>query len=79
MKKLVFTAIAVLAFSGVQFAGTEERKKDLDLIPPDPCLTAAFVEATLVKEDHESAGLGCLTSSEWNAVYNTAYNECKAQ
>ena len=40
MKKLVFTAIAVIAFSGVSMAETREAKKEV--LPPTDCQTKAM-------------------------------------
>ncbi len=40
MKKLVFTALAVVAFSGVSFAGTKEVK--VEVAPPADCQTLAM-------------------------------------
>ncbi len=49
MKKLFFTAIAVIAFSGVSMAGTFEDPKDVnakqtnkEVLKPTPCQDAAL-------------------------------------
>lgn len=67
MKKLFFTAIALVAFSGVSFGNTIVDDSDRT-----NCSVVAYITATIVEEDSG----GCLTSSQWNAVYNAAYWEC---
>jgi hypothetical protein len=42
------------------------------------CADEAAAEANEVERQYEEAKLGCLTSSGYNAVYNTAYDDCVA-
>jgi hypothetical protein len=85
MKKLLFTALAVVVFIGVAMADTAEVKekvvinnesKEVALQVASKCSDIAYITASLVEEDSENNGGGCLSSSDYNAVYMEAYNDC---
>ena len=72
MKKVIFTAIAMIAFSGASMANTEEVKKvtendDLDV------RANCMQEAMAVYNELSSAGI---EESECQYEANAAYGDC---
>ena len=66
MKKLFFTAVAMIAFSGVSMANTIEEKKEVVLVS---CMEVAMN----TYREMEIAGLG---EEECQTEANAAYGEC---
>jgi len=70
MKKLVFTAIAVIAFSGVAMANNCEVSIEQD------CGAYAATWTNLHEQaDHDWYGF-CYTSEQYNLMYNYYYSQC---
>ena len=81
MKKLMFTAIALVAFSSASMANTiadEEVKSpnDIEMIIKN-CAKEAATKAAEFETALEAATHTCLSSSDYNQLYNFYYNECK--
>lgn len=72
MKKMIFTALAVVAFSGVSFAGTKEVKKEV--LPPTDCQTKAMNYVDNVFDPN-----GTHTAAENNAAYQGYVAGCEGK
>lgn len=71
MKKLVFTALAVVSFSATSFAGTKEVKESQVVVLGDSCESVCHLAYNLaIKEgaSHEAA----------DKFADLAYGNCKA-
>lgn len=72
MKKLFFTAIAIVAFNSLSFAISKEVKiKEINAVRLG-CADAAMLQTNSYEENSG----GCLTTSQWNYAYNVFYNNC---
>lgn len=71
MKKLLFTALAVVAFSGVSFAATKEIKVVEEKVLFTDCVAVAI--AATETADPESKW----TAEQTNAFYQGIYNACQ--
>jgi hypothetical protein len=71
MKKLIFTAIAMVAFSGVSMAGTLEESLVLEKLPIDKCCTVYDLAFNLAISE------GAPPQTAENAA-NDAYNNCRS-
>ncbi|OUD36562.1 hypothetical protein [Flavobacterium sp. FPG59] len=71
MKKLVFIALAVVAFSGAAMAKTEEVKEVKEETLFTDCSTVA--QNKLEKYEKEN---GCLTGTQATLIYKLFYNRC---
>lgn len=76
MKKLFFTAIALVAFSGISKANTIEAENNTvattEFRNADPCATKAAYVMSLVEAEQ-----GCIEdANEYNALYNYYYQLC---
>jgi hypothetical protein len=79
MKKLMFTAIALVAFSGISMADNTIVEKEIEqkeVLNAKPCETVAYIMASLYEESIENEYGTCLNSSQYNAIYNAAYKDC---
>ncbi|UQD55254.1 hypothetical protein [Flavobacterium sp. K5-23] len=70
MKKLVFTALAVVAFSATSFAGTKEVSEKKILFTD--CVTTA---AQKTSETEASSGR-CYSPAQWQMIYKINYDKC---
>ncbi|MFY7740000.1 MAG: hypothetical protein ACOVQC_05740 [Flavobacterium sp.] len=79
MKKLMFTAIALVAFSGVSMANTiaddevvSKKQNNEKILKTD---SECMKYASLKVEAYESQ-YGCMTSSQYNYSFWGHYNKC---
>ncbi len=70
MKKLFFSAVALMAFNSISMANTI-AVEELEL--PPTCESQAAMDTN----NYEQA-YGCLTSTQWNFVYNAYLTYCKS-
>ena len=70
-KKLVFIALAVVAFSGVAMAGTEEIKETEILLITDPCQQVCHLSYDLARREGADHGTA-------DKVAELAYANCIA-
>jgi hypothetical protein len=68
MKKLFFTAIALVAFSGISIA----KKSNVSIVLPDACADWASSMASADEDE-----FGCMSSSEYNASYYSYLRKCR--
>ncbi len=76
MKKMFFTAIALVAFSGVSMANTiadEKVMSELIIQNQSDCESYAAAEVADVED-----ALGCLESDSYNRVYNMYLDFCNS-
>jgi hypothetical protein len=75
MKKLFFTAITLVAFSGISKANTIENQnavESVEIKKADPCATKAASVMNMVEAEQ-----GCIEdANEYNALYNYYYQLC---
>jgi hypothetical protein len=93
MKKLVLTAIAVVAFSGVSRANTVEVKEVLKKknevmevlatnmfkadIKTSECSVIASITVDIAESDYHLSTGECFDSWTWNYIYQNALLECE--
>jgi hypothetical protein len=93
MKKLVLTALAVVAFSGVSKANTVEAKEvqkeknevfeDLATniltadIKTSECSEIAGITVDIAESDYHLSTGECFDSWTWNYIYQNALHECE--
>jgi hypothetical protein len=70
MKKLLFSALALIAFSSVSVGNTIELKEEV--VTPT-CQS----QATMDTQNYEQAN-GCLTETQWQFIYNAYLNYCRS-
>lgn len=68
MKKLFFTAIVLVAFSGISM----EKKSNVSMVKPDDC--ADWASSMASAEEDEG---GCMSSSEYNEAYYDYLTKCR--
>jgi hypothetical protein len=71
MKKLLFTALAVVAFSGVSVAGTKEIKVVEQKVLFTDCVAVAIVATETADPESE------WTAAQTNAFYQGIYDACQ--
>jgi hypothetical protein len=78
MQKMIFSAVALLAFSFAGMANEIEEKKveEITLRKVDNCALISAVMTNTANEEHTNA-----TGNEWDSwtiefVYNTYYSQC---
>ena len=77
MKKLFFTAIAMIAFSGVSMANTIEEKEDMLIVNVIPCSTQASLQTQSVEDRlHEGSG-ECFSAAQYQLIYDMFMHECQ--
>ena len=77
----MFTAFALLAFSGMSMANTiadEEVKsvENLELVRKN-CAEIAATKVAKIEAEFEAATETCFSSSVYNQYYNFFYTECQ--
>ncbi|AWK04230.1 hypothetical protein HYN56_08280 [Flavobacterium crocinum] len=69
MKKLIFTAFAVVMFSSISTAKTAEVLKD--------CSGYAATKTNADESKRETDGRGCYSSGQYNKIYQIYKMECE--
>ena len=92
MKKLVFTALAVVAFSGVAMANTVEVKGIIkeknevtevltniqrEDVRTSECSTIASITVDVAESDYHLSSGECFDSWTWNYIYQNALHQCE--
>ncbi|MFY7739996.1 MAG: hypothetical protein ACOVQC_05720 [Flavobacterium sp.] len=85
MKKLMFTAIALVAFATSGMANVEKRKENEkekgktteQVLLRKNCASYAATKASEVEAALEAATNTCFSSSDYNALYNFYFSECQ--
>jgi hypothetical protein len=72
MKKLFFTAIALVAFSGVSMASTIDKEQTLECKDDKglTCEQVAWMRVTIDEYNLNQAIGECYSSAHWNYLYN---------
>ncbi len=71
MKKLFFTAILLVGFSGVSMAGNPEEKKEV--LRADACTNWAVEQVNA-----DEVEFGCYTATEYTQAVNDYITKCKS-
>lgn len=89
MKKMIFTAMTVLAFSAVSVANTIEVKEEVvvnneskvEVLNAEevatPCEDAAAITVSLAEEEYHNETGNCFDSWVYNYIYLNAMLNCK--
>ena len=81
MKKVIFTAIAMIAFSTASMANTiaEEAPifQDQDEMRKPNCAVIAGLEVSVAEMAHEAETGECFNSWVWNYIYLNALYNCE--
>ncbi|MCK8142221.1 hypothetical protein MW871_10000 [Flavobacterium sp. I-SCBP12n] len=72
MKKLLFTALAVVAFSGVAMAETSVQKQ----VFKNSCGDVAANTVNVAEEEYHNETGQCFDSWVYNYIYNNALENC---
>ena len=77
MKKVIFSAIAMIAFVGSSMANNEVEKIEIKFDgDPSGCAIIAAAGATLAEEEYHKTTLKCFDSYVFNLLYTIYYNQC---
>jgi hypothetical protein len=86
MKKLFFTAIALVAFSGLSNANTAELEENQTVLKKNPCESSAALLMSIFEENHynEQVNNGvppdqivCIDSFTYNTMYYAYLANCR--
>jgi hypothetical protein len=81
MKKLIFTAIAMVAFSGVSMAGEIELEKEIDAINKQlatpPQLNIDCIEEASFKLNQYEQVFGCMTGTQATHLFQQYFLSCQ--
>jgi hypothetical protein len=78
MKKVLFSAIVVIAFSGVSMANNREESKSSENLIVADCESIASTAASSAENRQHSAYGICYTSAQYNQVRRVCLAMCKA-
>ena len=76
MKKFIFTAIAMVVFSGVSMAGTLDKQTELSAMPKQTCMQKAIAYTLILYPDQANTTIE--QQIEINQIFQAFLDGCKS-